>query len=187
MIHLPALHKTGRMITAAGAAVAACAISTTAYAATYTPAASTAPATAACTGASDLTLKIPVSQESTTGGIKYYTLEFTNKSRSTCSVSGYPAVTMITKGGKQLGSPAGHGLMTIAPLVRLAPGATAHTTLAYHGGMVSSARGCGPVATAYELRVFVAGQKLALYSAMGVHACSRTGHVYLTVTQPFRG
>jgi hypothetical protein len=32
----------------------------------------------------------------------------------------------------------------------------------------------------------VAGQKLALYSAMGVHACSRAGHVYLTVTQPFK-
>jgi hypothetical protein len=187
MIHLPVRPKAGRLITAAGAVVAACTISSTAYAATYTPATHTAPAVAACTGASDLTLKIPVSQERTTGGIKYYTLEFTNKSKSTCAVSGYPSVTMINKSGKQLGSPAGRGLMTIAPLVRLAPGATAHTTLAYRGGMVSTARGCGPVATAYELRVFVAGQKLALYSAMGVHACSRTGHVYMTVTQPFQG
>ena len=93
---------------------------------------------------------------------------------------------MISRAGRQLGSAAGRARMTVVPLVRLAPGATAHTTLAYYGGRVSAASGCGPVATAFELRVYVAGQKRALYTALGLHACSRAGRVYLMITQSFR-
>jgi hypothetical protein len=178
---------TSRLLTAVGAFAAACAISVPACAAaTSTPSSPSRPSTATCTGAGDLRLHLPNTRGSKIAGITYYTLDFTNTSSSTCSVSGYPYVSMITRHGGQLGSAAGHGLMTIAPLVVLAPGATAHTTLAYYGGRVSSRRGCGPVATAYQLRVYVAGQKRALYSSMGLHSCSHAGQVYLTVTQPFK-
>jgi hypothetical protein len=183
MSHLTIRSMVGRLVTVAAAVVTASAISSVAYAA---PAERAAPATVPCTGAGDLHLRIAGSQNDKAAGITYYTLDFTNTSRSTCSLSGYPYVSMISKKGSQLGSPAGRGLMTLAPLVRLAPGATAHTTLAYHRGMVSARRGCGPVANAFELRVYVAGQKLALYAAMGVHACSHSGQAYLTITQPFR-
>jgi Protein of unknown function (DUF4232) len=190
MSHLPARSISGRLIAAAGALatagalIAACSIAPAASAAAG---ASTARDTTAavCTGAGDLHLRIAGSQYSRAAGITYYTLDFTNTSGSTCSLSGYPYVSMVTRGGSQLGSPAGHGLMTIAPLVVLAPGATAHTTLAYYDSRVGAGRECGPVAKAYELRVFVAGQKRALYAAMGLHACSHVGQEYLSVTQPF--
>jgi hypothetical protein len=186
MRHLPIRPMTSRLLTAAGAVAAACAISSTACAATYTPAARTSAASSTCAGATNLRLRIADSQVRATGGITYYTLNFTNTSGSACSLSGYPYVSLISRGGRQLGSPAGHGLMTIVPRVVLAPGATAHTTLAYHSGLVSNERGCGSVVKAYELRVYVAGQKRALYAAMGLRACSDTGHVYLTITQSFR-
>jgi hypothetical protein len=181
MVQFPIRPKASRLIAAVGTVLSMSAI----CAVTCTPVAHATSAAAPCAGASDLHLRI-ANQGRETSGITDYTLDFTNTSRSTCSLSGYPYVSMVSRKGSQLGSPAGHGLMTIAPLVILAPGATAHTTLAYHAGIINGRRGCGPVATAYELRVYVAGQKLALYGAMGLHACSRAGQVYLTITGPFR-
>jgi hypothetical protein len=186
MSHLAIRPSAGRLVTAAGAVVATCALSLAAFAATSTTAAHASPAISTCTGATDLHLRIPNTKGSKKDGITYYTLDFTNTSSSTCSLSGFPYVSMVTKAGRQLGSPASHARMTVVPLVRLAPGATAHTTLAYYGGKVSGSSGCGPVATAFELRAYVAGQKRALYTALGLHSCSRSGRVYLLITQSFR-
>ena len=192
MNHLATRPRTGRLATAAGAIVATCAISLAACAATGTtaahasPASPASPAISTCTGATDLHLRIPDTRGHKAAGITYYTLDFTNTSSSTCSLSGFPFVSMISRAGRQLGSPAGRARMTVVPLVRLAPGATAHTTLAYYGGKVSGTSGCGPVATAFELRAYVAGQKRALYAALGLHSCSHSGRVYLLITQSFR-
>ena len=188
MSHLAIRPRVGRLVTAAGAVVATCALSLAACAATTTTAsaAPTAPAISTCTGATDLHLRIPDTKGSKKAGITYYTLDFTNTSGSVCSLSGFPYVSMISRAGRQLGSPAGRARMTVVPLVRLAPGATAHTTLAYYGGKVSGTSGCGPVATAYEVRAYVAGEKHALYAALGLHSCSRSGRVYLLITQSFR-
>ena len=183
MRNLPIRHISSRLIAAAGMISAVCSVAPAACAATH---ASTAPAVAPCAGAGDLHLRIAGSHYSRASGITYYTLDFANTSGSTCSLSGYPYVSMVSRAGSQLGSPAGRGLMTIAPLVILAPGATAHTTLAYYGRRVGAERGCGPVAKAFELRVYVAGQKHALYAAAPWEACSHAGQVYLSVTQPFR-
>ncbi len=189
MSHLAIRPRAGRLVTAAGAVVATCALCLAACAAATTTTASaapTAPTISTCTGATDLHLRIPDTKGSKKAGITYYTLDFTNTSSSVCSLSGFPYVSMISRAGRQLGSAAGHPRMTVVPLVRLAPGATAHTTLAYYGGKVSGASGCGPVATAYELRAYVAGEKRALYTALGLHSCSRSGRVYLLITQSFR-
>jgi len=189
MSHLAIRPRAGRLVTAAGAVVAMCALCLAACAATGTTAAHASPAAPAisvCAGATDLHLRIPNTKGSKKDGITYYTLDFTNTSGSTCSLSGFPYVSMISRAGRQLGSPAGRARMTVVPLVRLAPGATAHTTLAYYGGKVSGSSGCGPVATAFELRAYVAGQKRALYAALGLHSCSRSGRVYLQITESFR-
>jgi hypothetical protein len=42
------------------------------------------------------------------------------------------------------------------------------------------------VDTAFELRVYLAGQKRATYAAFGFQACSHAGPVYLTITEPIR-
>jgi hypothetical protein len=176
---------TRRLIAVTAAAAATGTIATAAYAASSSPAAVAAPAIPTCAGTS-IGAWIAVSQGSEASGITYYPLEFTNTGGSTCSLSGYPAVSAINRAGVQLGSKAGRGLLTIAPRVVLAPGATAHTTLAYHGRLVSTGGGCGPVQSAFELRVYLAGHQRPTYAAFGFQACSRAGHVYLTVTQPIR-
>ena len=185
MNYLPARSTTRRMFAAAAAAVAAGTIATAACAASSSPAAHAAPVIPACTGTT-IGAWIAVSQGSEASGTTYYPLEFTNTGGHTCSLSGYPVVSAISRAGVRLGSPAGRGLLTVAPRVVLAPGATAHTTLAYHGRLVSTGGGCGPVEGAFELRVYLAGQQRATYAAFGFLACSHAGHVYLTITEPIR-
>jgi hypothetical protein len=184
MSYFPARSITRRLFAAAAAAATAGAIAAC-VAASSSAAAQAAPTIPACAGTT-IGAWIAVSQGSEASGTTYYPLEFTNIGGRTCSLSGYPVVSAISRAGVRLGSPAGRGLLTIAPRVVLAPGATAHTTLAYHGRLVSTGAGCGPVEGAFELRVYLAGQNRATYAAFGFQACSHAGHVYLTVTQPIR-
>jgi hypothetical protein len=129
---------------------------------------------------------IAVGRGSDVSGTTDYPLEFTNLAGSTCALSGYPVVSAISRAGVQLGSPAGRGRLLAAPRVVLAPGATAHTTLAYHGQLVSTGGSCGTVEAASELRVYLAGQERATYAAFGLGACAGAGPVYLTITEPIR-
>jgi Protein of unknown function (DUF4232) len=185
MKYLPARSTARRLFAAAAAAVAAGTVATAACAASSSPAAHAASVIPTCTGTT-IGAWIAVSQGSEASGTTYYPLEFTNIGRRTCSLSGYPVVSAISRAGVRLGSPAGRGRLTVAPRVVLAPGATAHTTLAYHGRLVSTGGRCGPVEGAFELRVYLAGQKRATYAAFGFQACSHAGPVYLTITEPIR-
>ena len=186
MSHIPIRPVASRLIAVAGAVVVACSISSVASAATVSPAAPSRAAAAPCAGATDLSLKVVTGPRSGTAGVTDYTMVFTNTSMSTCSLSGFPFVSMVNKKGGQLGSAAGHPTMLVIPLITLAPGASAHTTLAYHSGKVRAGSGCGTVTTAYQLRAFVANQKRALFAKTGLHACSRTGHVFLNVLESYR-
>jgi len=59
--------------------------------------------------------------------------------------------------------------------VMLAPGATAHTILAYSDATVSSAPGLPPTFGTFELRVYPPGQHRATYAAFDLQACSHAG------------
>lgn len=183
MSYLPARFTSRRLFAATG--VAAAAIIAAACAAGSSPAAHAAPVLPACTNSS-IGAWIAVGHGSEASGSTDYPLEFTNLGRSSCSLSGYPVVSAISRTGVQLGSPAGRGRLMVAPRVVLAPGATAHTTLAYHGRLVSTGGSCGHVGTASELRLYLAGQKRATYAAFSFQACSGAGPVYLTIAEPIR-
>jgi hypothetical protein len=185
MSYLRARSITLRLFAAAAVAAATGGIASAAYAASSSPAARAAPNISACT-ANTIRAKVAVSHRHEASGTTYYPLDFTNTGRYTCSLSGYPVVSAISRAGVRLGSPAGRPLLTVAPRVVLAPGATAHTTLAYHDRLVSAGGRCGSVDTAVELRVYLDGQKRATYAAFRIRACSHAGPVYLTITGPFR-
>jgi hypothetical protein len=173
-----------RVIAVAAAAVAGLAISTAAYAATSSSTASTtAAATPMCT-AFDLGVWLAVDQGNGAAGTIYYPLEFTNLSGHTCSLFGYPGVSAVGPNGVQLGSPAGWGSRAGARTVNLAPGATAHTILAYHDAAVSTEPGCDPVYTARLLRVYAPDQYQATYAAFSFEVCSHAGPIYMNITEP---
>jgi hypothetical protein len=177
-----------RPIAVAAAVIAALAISPAAYAATSSRAARAATAIPQCAGGLGLGAWVAVSQGTGAAGTFHYPLEFTNTSGHACSLFGYPGVSVIGRGGQQLGSPAGWGSLAGAQRVVLAPGATAHTILAYQDVAAYTGSGdrCDPVDTTVELRIYPPDQRLATYAAFSLEACSRAGVVFMSITEPIR-
>jgi hypothetical protein len=176
---------TGRRVIAiAAAAVAGLAISTAAYAATSSGTASTTAAAIPKCTAYELGVWVAVDQGNGAAGTIYYPLEFTNLSGHTCSLFGYPGVSAIGRNGVQLGSPAGWGSRVGARTVNLAPGATAHTILAYHDAAVSTEPGCDPVYSAMLLRIYPPNQYSPTYAAFSLEVCSHAGPIYMDITEP---
>jgi hypothetical protein len=178
---------TARRVAAiAIAAAAGLAISTAAYAATSSGTSSTAAASIPRCSASNLGVWLAVDQGNGAAGTIYYPLEFTNLSQHTCYLYGYPGVSALSRNGKQLGSPASWGSLRGARIVNLAPGATAHTLLAYHDVAVSTEPGCDPVNSAALLRVYPPGQRSSTFAAFSFEACSHAGPIWMNIVEPIR-
>ena len=144
-------------------------------------AADTAPAAVPACTAADLGAWVAITQGNGTAGSIYYPLQFTNLSRHACAMRGFPGVSAIDRNGHQLGSPARWATRVPARTVVLAPGATAHTILQYSDVEVTTAPGCHPVFSTFELRVYPPGQYGATYAAFGLEACSHAGPIYMGV------
>ena len=157
---------------------------TTAFAASSSGtalAADTAPAAIPACTAGDLGAWVAASQGNGAAGSIYYPLQFTNLSRHACAMRGFPGVSAIDRNGHQLGSPARWATGVAAHTVVLAAGATAHTILRYSDVEVSTAPGCDPVFSTFELRVYPPGQYSATYAFFGLEACSHAGPIYMSV------
>jgi hypothetical protein len=134
----------------------------------------------ACT-AGDLGAWVAVSQGNGAAGSIYFPLQFTNLSGHACAMRGFPGVSAIDRQGRQLGSPASRDHGVPARTVVLAAGATAHTILRWSDATVTTAPGCRPVFSTFELRVYPPGQRVATYAAFDLEACSHAGPVYMLV------
>jgi hypothetical protein len=196
------LSRTGRRAIAvmAGTATAALAITGVAFAATSASAspgsgavrvASAAVPTAAvpkCAPAlgqsGNVSAWVADGEGNGAAGTIYYPLEFTNLSGHTCSMYGFPGVSVISRTGRQLGSPAkresGGGFGT-PRTVTVRPGATVHAILAYHDAEVSAAPGCDPVNTTFELRVYPPNERGTTFAFFSLEACSHAGPIYLSI------
>jgi hypothetical protein len=180
------LSATARALAAAAAAVAATGLiaATAAVAATSSGTARATPAAVPGCTAFGLGVWVAINQGNGAAGTIYYPLEFTNLSGRACSLSGFPGVSALNAQGQQLGSPAGWDRTTTPHTVILAPGATAHTFLAYHDVAVTTEAGCDPVNTAVLLRVYPPGRHSATDAAYDFQSCSRAGPVYLSISGP---
>jgi hypothetical protein len=189
MIAMRYFSTTARKVLAAAAAVAVTGLGATsaAFAATSPPPARAATAIPRCTAdpvGLGLGAWLPPDQGNGAAGTIYYPLEFTNFSRHTCYLRGFPGVSAIDRNGKQLGSPARRE--TLAPFgpprtVILAPGATAHAMFAYHDAVILTSPGCHAVSTASELRVYPPNERTATHALFDFQVCTHPGPVYLSV------
>jgi hypothetical protein len=188
MKYLATIPKTTRRIIAVVIAASAAGLIATAASAAGSSGAvlasdtarTTATAVPACTAA-DLGAWVAVTQGNGAAGSIFYPLQFTNLSRHACAMRGFPGVSAIDRNGHQLGSPAGWDHVVPARTVVLAPGATAHTILRWSDVEVTTAPGCHPVFSTFELRIYPPGQRQATYVAFDLEACSHAGPVYLDV------
>jgi hypothetical protein len=121
-------------------------------------------------------------------GTIFYTLEFTNLSGHTCTLSGYPGVSAVNLAGHQLGSAARRNPSQPVHTVTLASAtpqnASANTTATVVLGIVEagnfSPSACHEV-TAAGLRVYPPGQTASRVIPFPFSACTRSGPVYLNV------
>jgi hypothetical protein len=112
-------------------------------------------------------------------GSTYVTLEFTNQSGRTCSLSGYPGVSALDLRGHPLGSPGGRNPSTVH-VVRLANGATAGAVLQIVVAANYPPAKCRRTAAA-GLRVYPPNQTASKVVPIPFEACARTGPVVLNV------
>jgi hypothetical protein len=140
-------------------------------AASPTPAATPAAAGPAACPTRSLKAKIGISQG--TAGSVYTVIDFTNISTVTCTLYGYPGVSLA--GGtpvKQIGLAAAESKVTPRTLVTLAPGATANALLQIVDAGNFPAAKCGMV-TAHYLQIFPPNQTTPIYLSFTSAACSK--------------
>jgi hypothetical protein len=114
-------------------------------------------------------------------GTIYYPLEFSNISRSACTLYGYPGVSAVAGGGRQLGSAARRSSVTAPHTVTLAPGATAHVAVGITDPGFFSPTSC-PRASAIGLRVYPPNDFGSTIVEFPLAACGKAGPSFLSVT-----
>jgi len=121
-----------------------------------------------------------------TAGSTYYQLEISNVSGQTCTLYGFPGVSALGAGGRQLGSAAGrdHGYTELT--VTLRPYQTAHVVLQITDVGNFSPAACRP-RTADALRVYAPGDYASMKFPFSFRACARRGPVYLHVSTTIAG
>jgi hypothetical protein len=116
-----------------------------------------------------------------TAGPIYYSLELSNVSKAACTLDGYPGVSAVGLGGKQLGSAARRNSVQPPHLVTLAPGATAHVLLGITDPGFFSPSAC-PRVNAIGLRVYPPNDFGSTIVDFPFAACGKAGPSFLSVT-----
>jgi hypothetical protein len=133
-------------------------------------------ATGACTTSA---LKVSLGAANGAAGTVFYPLKFVNTSKLGCTLRGYPGVTAVTSGGKQVGSPAAQ-IPSSYKTVTLLPGQAQSAVVGIVETGNFSPSQCSPV-TAAGLKVFPPNQSKALTIKKTFSACSSTVVISLTV------
>jgi hypothetical protein len=138
-----------------------------------TPAAPPPSSPAAGTACATSALQIKLGPSDGYAGGVYQTIDFTNTSGSTCTLFGYPGVSLVTGPPyKQLGVPARRRTSTPAKVVTLAPGATANAVVQIVDALNFPSPSCQP-AKAAALKVYPPNQLTAVYLPDTSYGCGR--------------
>jgi len=104
-------------------------------------------------------------------GTIYYHLDFTNTSRWTCYLYGWPGVSATNWAGGQLGQAAHRVADVKARVVNVPPGGTAHAALGWVVAQLS--KSCKPT-TAALLKVYPPNNKGAKHAFFPLSVCTKT-------------
>jgi len=135
------------------------------------PSSSSAPAGPPACPTSSLQVKLGVGQ-GYAGGV-YVVIDFTNTGASTCSLFGYPGVSLV-KGPPytQIGLAAKRSTTTPKKLVTLAPGATANALLQIVDALNYPSASCGPT-KATALKIYPPNQTEPVYLPNTSSGCAK--------------
>jgi hypothetical protein len=121
------------------------------------------------------------------GGV-YVVIDFTNTSGSTCTLFGYPGVSLVTGPPyKQIGLAAKRSTSTPKKLVSLAPGATANAQLQIVDALNYPSASCGPT-KATALKIYPPNQTEPVYLPNTSSGCGKPVQViYIGTVRPGSG
>ena len=106
------------------------------------------------------------------GGM-YEVIDFTNTSSTTCTLYGYPGVSLVSgPSHTQIGLAAKRDTTVPVKLITLAPGATANAPLQIVDALNYPPATCGP-APATDLRVYPPNQTTPVYLANTANGCTK--------------
>jgi hypothetical protein len=126
---------------------------------------------AATAGCATSALKVALGRGNGTLGSIYYPIKFTNRGGQACTLRGYPGVSALTAGGKQIGSPATRS-GTPFHTVTLAPGKQRSATVRVEDTGALTKSVCKPVKAA-ALRIIPPNQTQSLTIKVGFTVCSK--------------
>jgi hypothetical protein len=143
---------------------------------------SSAPGTPAC-AASALQVKLG-SSDGYAGGV-YVLIDFTNTSGGTCTLFGYPGVSLVTGPPyKQIGLAAKRSANSSKKLVTLAAGATANAQLQIVDALNFPSASCGPT-KATALKIYPPNQTEPVYLPNTSTGCSKPVQImYIGTVRP---
>jgi hypothetical protein len=119
-------------------------------------------------------------------GSTEYMAEISNTSGTTCTLYGFPGVSAIGAGGKQLGSPAIRSNGWTELPITLRPFQTAHFVLRIADAGNFPPASCHPT-TAYQLRIYAPGDYQSKLIGFTFQACAKPGPVFLQVSTMLQG
>jgi hypothetical protein len=178
--------SAGPASASAPAAPASGAVSGSGNTPAVTPASSSAAAGAPACATGSLQVKQGVAQ-GYAGGV-YEVIDFTNTSGSTCTLYGYPGVSLVSGPPyMQIGLAAKRSTTTPKTLVTLAPGATANALLQIVDALNYPAASCGP-AKATALKIYPPNQTVPVYLPNTSNGCTKPVQIlYIGAVRPGSG
>ena len=125
-------------------------------------------------------LKVKLGPSQGTAGSVYVAIDFTNVSNASCTLYGYPGVSLTTsKPAAEIGQAAVENPLTSRRLVTLVPSATGNALLRVVDALNYSKSSCDPV-TAHYLRVYPPNQTASVLVPYRTVGCAK-GVKLLTV------
>jgi hypothetical protein len=108
-------------------------------------------------------------------------IDFTNKSSATCTMYGYPGLSITSSSQAQIGAAATRDVVRAPTTVTLAPGATANTTFGLIDSTLYPTSQCKPETSAY-LTIYPPNTTQSMEVAYtGATACANSSLKLLTV------
>jgi Protein of unknown function (DUF4232) len=126
-------------------------------------------------------LNVTVGSSEGAAGSVYTVLDFTNIGSASCTLYGYPGVSLADSGSTQIGAAATRNPMHSPSLVTLAPAAKANVTLQVAEAQNYPTGTCSPKQTAY-LRIFPPNQTQAIEVPFKTTGCTKSSVKLLSVT-----
>jgi hypothetical protein len=137
-----------------------------------TAAAPSTPAGGGTTACATRSLQVKqTAPEGYAGGV-YVTIVFTNAANSSCTLYGYPGVSLVSSSRSVIGLAAKRTATTPVKLVTLASGGSAHAQLQIVDALNFSSSTCSPAKATY-LQIFPPDQKAAVFLTNTSSTCSK--------------